>query len=328
MPEIKEHCFIKDLKEGEKIRSFYLLREKTSGLTKKGDFYASLELVDRTGKVDAKIWDASEAFYKKLLVDKFLDIEGSIEFFKGYPQIKVTACRPLSGEEEKKVKLENYLPVSPFDIEKMYAEFKGIIAGIKNPFCRRLLENIFADEQFSRVFKKCPAATDFHHPYLGGLLEHSLSLVKLAKAIISHYPGAVNEELLLTGCILHDIGKTEELSYERSFNYTNRGKFIGHIVIGAGIIERKISEIPGFPGELRDLILHLILSHHGEYEWGSPRRPKCLEAVMLHHIDNIDAKVNGFHWFVNSYTVDNDSSWTNYSKMFEEYLYKDSRKSE
>ncbi|MDD5772953.1 MAG: HD domain-containing protein [bacterium] len=328
MSEIKEHRFIKDLKEGEKVISVYLLREKTSGLTKKGDFYASLELVDRTGKVDAKVWDASEAFYKKLLVDKFLGIEGSVDFFKGYPQIKVTSCRPLNEEEEKTVKLENYLPVSPFNTGKMYNELQEIIAGIKNPFCRKLLENIFANEKFTEVFKKCPAATDFHHPYLGGLLEHSLSLVKLAKAIINHYPNAVNEELLLTCCILHDIGKTEELSYERSFNYTDRGKFIGHIVIGAGIIEKKISEITGFPGELRDLILHLILSHHGEYEWGSPRRPKCLEAVMLHHIDNIDAKVNGFHWFTNSYTVDNDSSWTNYSKMFAEYLYKDSKKFE
>ncbi|MFH1288815.1 MAG: HD domain-containing protein [bacterium] len=325
MSEIKEHRFIKDLKEGERVKSVYLLRGKNSGLTRKGDFYISLELVDMTGKVDAKVWEANEALYKELLVDKFLGIEGYVDFFKGYPQIRTTSCHLLSDEQEKSVHLENYLPCSPFNREAMCIELQDIIAGIKNPFCQKLLQSVFFDKKFMEIFKKCPAATDFHHPYIGGLLEHTLSLTKLAKILVKHYAGSVNDELLLTGCILHDIGKTEELTYQRSFNYTNRGKFIGHIVIGAGIIEKKISEIHGFPEELADLILHLVLSHHGEYEWGSPRRPKCLEAVMLHHLDNIDAKMNGFHWFVNSYSVDENSSWTNYSKMFGEYLYKDSK---
>ncbi|MEW6088583.1 MAG: HD domain-containing protein [bacterium] len=325
MPEITGHRFIKDLKEGEKVKAVYLLRAKTSGLTKKGDFYISLELIDKTGKVDAKIWETNENVYKNLTIDSFVEVEGYIDFFKGFPQIRVTSIRNIRKEDEENIVFENYLPCSPFDIEEMYNELQTIISAVKNPFYQKLLQSIFSDKKFANTFKRCPAATDFHHPYLGGLLEHTLSLAKLAKLILKNYSDIVNEELLITGCILHDIGKTEELSYQRSLNYTNRGKFIGHIVIGAGIVEKKIREIPDFPQDMADLILHLILSHHGEYEWGSPRRPKCLEAVMLHHIDNIDAKVNGFHWFINSYTVDKDSSWTNYSKMFDEYLYKDSK---
>ncbi len=321
----REHNFIKDFREGDKIKSIYLLRAKTCGNTKKGDFYISLELIDSSGRVDAKVWDANEELYKKLDIDSFVEVEGRIDFFKGLPQIKISIIRVLNKDEEQFIQMELFLPQSPKALEEMFNELMATINEIKNPFLKDLCIKIFSDEVLMEKFKRCPAATDFHHPYIGGLLEHTLNLSKLAKLIIKNYPNTINEELLIVGCLMHDLGKIEEITCRRSFNYSDKGKFLGHIVIGTGIVNRKIQEIADFPENLSNLILHLILSHHGEYEWGSPKRPKCLEAVILHYLDNLDAKINGFHWFIENHNTDKDSSWTNYSKMFDEYLFKDSK---
>ncbi|MDP2921920.1 MAG: HD domain-containing protein [Candidatus Omnitrophota bacterium] len=313
------HRFISDLKEGEAIDSVYLVKEKSFDITKNGNPYISLELSDRTGMVDCRKWDALKSLFDSFGVDDFVRIKGRVEFYRNYPQLKLDF---IEKAEEKSLDISHYIPVSDKDRGEMFASFLSKLKSIENPFLKTLLGNIFSDKEMAEKFKTAPAATDFHHPYIGGLLEHTLGCVELAGLVASRYRD-INTDLLLCGTALHDIGKTEELAYKRSFYYTDKGRLIGHIVLGANIVSSAIDSIKGFPEDLKNLVLHIILSHHGEHEWGSPKRPMCFEAIILHHIDNLDAKINGFRHFVNTYN-DPDSSWTKHSKMFGEFLYKKS----
>ncbi len=311
------HRFISDLREGEIIESVYLVREKSFDTTKNGNPYISLELSDRTGMVDCRKWDALKSLFDSFIVDDFVKIRGKVEFYRNYPQFKLDSIERV---EEKSVDLSLYVPVSDKNRDRMFKDFLSEMESIKNPYIKILIRGMFSDKDISEKFKTAPAASDFHHPYIGGLLEHTLACVELAKMIASKYED-INIDLLLCGTALHDIGKIEELAYKRSFYYTDKGRLIGHIVLGANIVSAAIDKIPDFPEELKNLILHIILSHHGEHEWGSPKRPMCFEAIILHHIDNLDAKINGFRHFVKTYN-DLDSSWTKHSKMFGEFLYK------
>lgn len=313
------HRFINDLKEGEAIESVYLVREKSFDITKNGNPYISLELLDKTGMVDCRKWDALKSLFDSFDVDDFIKVKAKVEFYKNYPQLKIDTIEKVS---DKIVDISLYIPVSDKNRDKMFKDLLSELGSIKNPFLKALIQKIFSDQEMSEKFMTAPAATDFHHPYIGGLVEHTLACVELAKMVASKYRG-INIDLLLCGTALHDIGKIEELSYKRSFYYTDQGKLIGHIVLGANIVNAVIDDIQGFPEELKNLIVHIILSHHGEQEWGSPKRPMCFEAIILHHIDNLDAKINGFRHFVNTYN-DPESNWTKYSKMFGEFLYKKS----
>ena len=311
------HRFISDLTEGEIIEAVYLVREKSFDTTKNGNPYIALELSDKTGMVDCRKLDALKSLFDSFNVDDFVKVRAKVEFYKNYPQLKIDS---IEKTNDKSVELSLYVPVSDKDRNKMFEDFLSEMGSIKNPHIQALMRSIFLDKDISEKFKAAPAASDFHHPYIGGLLEHTLACVELAKLIASKYKD-INLGLLLCGTALHDIGKIEELSYKRSFYYTDKGRLIGHIVLGANIVSAAIDNIPGFPEELKNLILHIMLSHHGEQEWGSPKRPMCFEAVILHHIDNLDAKINGFRHFVKTYN-DPDSSWTKHSKMFGEFLYK------
>ncbi|MFC1666259.1 3'-5' exoribonuclease YhaM family protein [Candidatus Omnitrophota bacterium] len=311
------HKFIKDFKEGDSVDSVYLVREKSFDITKNGAPYISLELADRTGMVDGRKWDATKSLFDSFDVDEFVRIKGRVELYKKYPQLKLNSLEKVN---DSSIDISFYVPAIDKDRNKLFAIFFSHVEGVKNVSLKELLKNVFANKEILDKFKIAPAATDFHHPYLGGLLEHTLSCIELAKLIATRYPG-VDTDLLVCGAALHDIGKIEELSYKRSFYYTDKGRLIGHIVIGVNLIEKEIDRIPNFPAELKNLILHIVLSHHGEQEWGSPKRPMCLEAVILHYIDNLDAKINGFRHFVKTYN-DPYSNWTKYSKMFREFLYK------
>lgn len=313
------HRFINDLKEGESIDSVYLVREKSFDITKNGNPYISLELYDRTGMVDCRKWDALKSLFDSFAVDDFVKIRGKVEFYRNYPQLKLDSIEKV---EDKSVDLSLYVPVSDKNIDEMFKEFLSEMGLIKNPHLKALIHGIFSDKARQEKFKTAPAASDFHHPYLGGLLEHTLACVKLSKMIALKYED-INIDLLLCGTALHDIGKIDELSYRRSFYYTDKGRLLGHIVLGVNIVSAAADTIQDFPEELKNLVLHIILSHHGEHEWGSPKRPMCFEAVILHHVDNLDAKINGFRHFVKTYN-DPDSSWTKHSKMFGEFLYKKS----
>ena len=313
------HRFINNLKEGETVESVYLVREKSFDITKKGDPYIALELSDKTGMVDCRKWDALKSLFDSFSVDDFVKVKAKVEFFRNYPQLKIDS---IEKTDDKSVDISLYLPVSDKNREKMFGDFLSEMSSIKNPHLKVLINSIFEDKDIAEKFKTAPAASDFHHPYIGGLLEHTLACVELARLLASKYSD-IDLDLLLCGTALHDIGKIEELSYKRSFYYTDKGRLIGHIVLGVNIVSAVIDNIPEFPAELKNLILHIILSHHGEQEWGSPKRPMCFEAIILHHIDNLDAKINGFRHFVKTYN-DPDSSWTKHSKMFGEFLYKKS----
>ena len=313
------HRFISDLKEGEVIDSVYLVREKSFDITKNGNSYISLELSDKTGMVDCRKWDALKSLFDSFGVDDFVKVRARVEFYRNYPQLKLDS---IEKAEEKSVDISIYVPVSDKNIGSMLKDFLSEMEVVRNPHLKALVHNIFSDREIAEKFKTAPAATDFHHPYLGGLLEHTLACVELAKMIASKYRD-INVDLLLCGTALHDIGKIEELSYRRSFYYTDKGRLLGHIVLGVNLVSSVIDKMPDFPEELKNLVLHIMLSHHGEQEWGSPKRPMCFEAIILHHIDNLDAKINGFRHFVKTYN-DPDSSWTKHSKMFGELLYKKS----
>lgn len=312
-----EHRFIKDFKEGEIVNSVYLVRERALDTTRNGTPYISLEIADRSGIVKGIKWDATMELFDSFDVDDFVSIKARVEIYKKYPQLKLDL---LSKVDEDSVDTSLYIPTVDKDIDQMFNLFTSEIRRIKDIYLKALLGNIFTDEEIVARFKRSPAATDFHHPYIGGLLEHTLSCIEMAKWIASEYRD-INIELLITGIALHDLGKLEELSCKRSFYYTDEGRLIGHIVMGANLVDKYISKISGFPNDLKNMISHIILSHHGEYEWGSPVRPKCLEAVILHHIDNLDAKINGFQQFVSLYN-DPVSRWTKHSKMFGEMLYR------
>lgn len=312
-----KHKFIGDFKEGEIIESAYLVREKSFDTAKNGSSYASLELIDRTGMVNARKWDAAKSLFDSFRVDDFVAIKGKVEIYRKYPQLNIDS---LSKIDDSAVDISLYVPTVDRDRGEMLKKFLSIISCVKNPGLKQLLNNIFSNNGTASKFKDAPAATDFHHPYLGGLLEHSLSCVEWANIVGQRYPD-IDIDLLVCGAALHDIGKIEELSYKRSFYYTDKGRLVGHIVLGVSMVEAEINNIPDFPEDLKNLVLHIILSHHGEHEWGSPKRPMCIEAIALHHIDNLDAKINGFSQFVSTYN-DPHSSWTKHSKMFKEFLYK------
>jgi len=279
------HKFISDLKEGEVVESVYLVREKSFDVTKNGNPYISLELSDKTGMVDCRKWDALKSLFDSFSVDDFIKVRAKVEFYRNYPQLKIDS---IEKANEGSVDISLYMPVSDKNRDKMLDEFLSEMESVEDPYLKSLISSVFSDNDISAKFKTAPAASDFHHPYIGGLIEHTLACVKLAKLIASEYRD-INLDLLLCGTALHDIGKIEELSYRRSFFYTDKGRLIGHIVLGANIVAAVIDRIPEFPEELKNLILHIILSHHGEQEWGSPKRPMCFEAIILHHIDNLDA---------------------------------------
>jgi len=221
---------------------------------------------------------------------------------------------------EEQVNLADFLPESPRANAEMRQELQDVVAALSNPYLRGLMESFLADEPFMELYCMAPAAKGMHHVYLGGLLEHSLALVKLVKTIVPLY-GGINEDLLITGALLHDVGKVHEMSYERAFDYTDIGKLLGHITIGVELVEDKIRQVEGFPRELGILLKHMLLSHHGQYEYGSPKRPKTIEATILNYLDDMDSKINGIRAHIAKENA-STSRWTAYHRLYDRYFFK------
>ena len=309
------HTFIKDIRENDQVDGVFWVKEKAMPVSRSGAPYLRLRLADRTGEIEARVWDGVEAFADLFTRDDFIRIKAQATSYQDKIQLNI---KSIKKEEEANVSLEDFLLSSARDPDEMLAELVAICQGIENAYLKQLVMAFLEDEEFTKRFKQAPGAKRLHHSFLGGLLEHTLSVVQLIEKLKGYYEG-INHDLLLAGGVLHDIGKVHELSYERSFDYTDAGRLIGHIVMGVEMVDNEINKIEGFPAELAMLMKHLLLSHHGQYEWGSPTRPMTLEAQMLHHLDDLDAKVNGIKEFMAK--VETGTRWTDYHRMFERFFY-------
>ena len=280
--------YISTLREGMHVSDVYLCKNKQIALTKAGKEYGSLILQDKTGTVDAKIWDLSSPGVGSFDALDYVFVDADVTMFQGSHQLNVKRIRRA---EDVEYIPEDYLPVSSKSIDGMYGELEGYIRSLKNKYLRDLASSFFVDDQkFIKEFKSHSAAKSVHHGFVGGLLEHTLSVVQLCDFFAGHYP-ALNRDLLLTAAMFHDIGKTKELSSFPENDYTDAGQLLGHIVIGSQMVMSRIEKMPGFPQKLAAELIHCILAHHGELEYGSPKKPSLLEALALNFADNTDAKM-------------------------------------
>jgi 3'-5' exoribonuclease len=279
---------LSELQPNDEVLTTLLVHAKEIRQKKTGEPYLSLTLGDRTGEIDAKMWDNVTEVMNAFERDDFIKVKGRLQVYNKRLQLTIHKLRRL---EESEVDLADYLPASKRDREEMLAELRQIGASLQNPHLRALVECFLSDEELAGRYQRAPAAKYIHHAYLGGLIEHVISLCQLCRLAASHY-ASLDVDLLLAGAILHDVGKIYELAYERSFGYSSEGQLVGHIVIGLRLIEQKLRQLPDFPARLRSLLEHLVVSHHGTLEFGSPRVPLFPEALVLHYLDDLDAKMD------------------------------------
>ena len=304
--------FIKDYKDGDRVFDIYLCKHKQSAVTKNGKAYENVILQDKTGTIDAKIWEPNNPGIGEFDALDYIEVYGDVTNFQGTLQVSIKRIRVCSQEEYNPA---DYLPVSSKNIGEMYKELKGYIVSIKSPFLRKLLESMFmTDEDFVKKFCNSSAAKTVHHGFVGGLLEHTLSVTKLCDYYCQAYP-ILKRDLLLTAAMCHDIGKVRELSPFPENDYTDEGQLIGHIVTGTIMLDEKMKQIPGFPVKLGNEVKHCILAHHGEYEYGSPKKPALIEAIALNKADDTDAKIQTFKEALMENKENN--GWLGFNRLFE-----------
>jgi 3'-5' exoribonuclease len=309
--------FVKDIQERDLVESPFLVREKIIGMAKNGRPYMTLKLMDCTGEVEGRIWDRVDEISARFSKDDFVRVCGKASVYMGKMQL---VLQDLDRIEESAVELSDFLPVSMRPVAEMVGELSTVVDGLVDSDLKNLMRAFLADEAFMEGYTRAPAAKAMHHVYLGGLLEHSLAVAVLADDICRRYPD-LNRDLLVVGALLHDVGKVAELRYQRSFEYTDAGKLLGHIVIGVELVEEKLRTLQAFPQELAIHLKHLLLSHHGQYEYGSPKRPKTMEAVILNFLDDLDSKINGVRTHIKR-EPDSESSWTQYHRLYDRYFFK------
>src|SRR6202142_3053706 len=273
--------------ENKIITSSFVVVSKQVKPKKSGEPYLALTLGDRSGHIDAKMWDNVEEAIDAFEQDDFLKIKGLLNKYKNRFQITIHKLRRL-GESE--VDYSDYLPKTTKDIGELWQTLATFVASIRDPHLRSLVEAFMADPDIAEAYRNAPAAKTLHHAYIGGLLDHVVSLFRSCDLMRKNYP-QINRDLLLTGAFLHDIGKIHELAYNRSFSYTTKGQLLGHMIIELEMLQAKLAKLPDFPAELKTLLEHLIISHHGQYELGSPKLPMFPEALMLHYLDDLDSKM-------------------------------------
>ncbi|HMC64004.1 MAG TPA: HD domain-containing protein, partial [Gemmataceae bacterium] len=300
----------------------YLVTDKQLRANRNGNLYLQLELRDRTGSISARLWNAGEHLFRSFDVGDFLHVRGKVQLFQGALQMILSQ---LDRIEAEKIDLADFLPHTEQDVSKLLDRLRSVLLRLGNPHLRALAECFLMDETFVRAFCRAPAGVRDHHAYLGGLLEHVVTLLDAAERLLPLYP-ELDGDLLLAGVFLHDIGKVRELSYNRAFAYTDQGQLVGHLVIGVEMLNEKVARVPDltgepFPPELLLRLKHMILSHHGTYEFGSPKLPMTPEAIALHHLDNFDAKV---HSFARDIREDRNqiSAWTPFNQSLQRRLFK------
>jgi len=294
--------------ENKIITSNFVVVSKQIKPKKTGEPYLALTLGDRSGQLDAKMWDNVEEVLNAFEQDDFLKIKGLVNKYKNRFQLTVHKLRKL-GETE--IEFSDYLPKTTKNIDELWQTLTDFVASFQNPHLKSLVQAFMADPEIAAAYRNAPAAKTLHHAYIGGLLDHVVSLFRSCDLVSRNYP-LVNRDLVLTGAFLHDIGKIYELAYNRSFSYTTRGQLLGHMIIELEMLQAKLALLPAFPVELKTLLEHLIISHHGEYEFGSPKLPMFPEALLLHYMDDLDSKMEAMRAQFER-EADLESPWTSYN---------------
>jgi 3'-5' exoribonuclease len=314
--------YVNQLVHGDSVDEAFLVADKQLRANRQGSLYLNLELRDKTGTVGARLWNASESVARLFEPGDFLHVRGKTQVFQGALQI---ILNHLEVVDPSQIEPEDFLPQSKENITKLMARLREILFAMNNPHLRAVVECFLIDDDFVRKFTAAPAGIKNHHAYQGGLVEHVVNLLNVADRITEFYP-ELDRDLLLTGIFLHDVGKVDELSYDRAFAYTDEGQLVGHLVIGVELLAQKAiqcTELTGepFPAELLLRLKHMIVSHHGSYEFGSPKLPMTLEAIALHYLDNLDAKLHTFGREIRD-DPSRDSSWTPFQQSLGRRLFK------
>jgi len=314
-----ERTFVKDLASGQEVDGTFLVMDASIRVAKNGSKYVQATLCDKTGSMPLRQWDATEVDFGCYKVSGYVKVRGRVETYKNAMQMIAFAVQECSAEG---INAADFLPVSSRPLEEMEKELDALLGSFTDPDYKRLINAIFSDPALRGRFLKSPAATNVHHAWVSGLLEHVLSASKTAQSVAEHRP-FLNRDLLLAGVLLHDVGKIEELDPGPGFGYTDTGRLCGHIALGALLVERAILKLENFPPRKRDLILHLILSHHGTHEFGSPVLPATAEATALHHIECLDAKVQGMQTIIEKERDSgNETNWTDFARVADGRIYK------
>ncbi|NOY69822.1 MAG: HD domain-containing protein [Deltaproteobacteria bacterium] len=311
-----KNIFVTGLQPGDPVDGTFILSEKTLAHKRDGGAYLTAFLSDKTGRVRAVAWDDAEVIAGAVKTGTVVRVTGRSAEYKGSLQVVISA---MESVDESDVDMGDFLPSTRRDCDQMFGRLTAMTDRLSSGHLRELMDRFWSDESFVKKFKAAPAAKLMHHAYLGGLLEHSLSLTLLADRVAGHY-GGINRDLLLCGAMLHDIGKIHEFDYHSRIDYSDEGRLISHIVIGVRMIEEKIAQLPDFPKQTALMLRHMIISHHGTKEFGSPEPPKILEAVLLNYLDEIDSKINGIRAFMD--TQDPDSTWTEYHRPLGRHFYR------
>ena len=313
---------VKDLANGQVVDQVFVVREKDLRTTKTGTYYISATLADATGGIPGRMWQANEAVFQAIPTDGFLHVKGRVEDYRGSLQLVIEACRPMAAD---KVDMGEFIPVTEHDVDEMWNELLAVTRTIKNKHLKALVKKFVEDKQLVAAVKKAPAAVQMHNPFVGGLVEHTLMVTKAAQALLPMYP-KLNADLVIAGAFLHDLGKAAEITGGVTNHYTDRGMLIGHITIAAIWVQEKAQLLSEelnepFPRKLVNLLQHIILSHHGVYEYGSPKLPAIPEAYFIHFLDNLDAKMYMTTHHIET-DPDKDSAFTSYNKQLDTRLYK------
>ena len=294
--------------ENKVITSSFVVVSKQVKPKKSGDPYLALTLGDRSGHIEAKMWDNVEEALDVFEQDDFLKVKGLLNKYKNRFQLTIHKLRVLGDSE---IDFADYLPKTTKDIGELWQTLAGFVASFQEPHLKALVESFMADPEIAEAYRNAPAAKTLHHAYIGGLLDHVVSLCRSCDLICHNYP-QINRDLLLTGAFLHDIGKIHELAHNRSFSYTTRGQLLGHMVIELEMLQAKIAQVPNFPPDLKTLLEHLIISHHGQYEFGSPKLPMFAEALVLHYLDDLDSKMESMRAHFER-EAGSDGPWSSYN---------------
>jgi 3'-5' exoribonuclease len=302
--------------ENKVIISSFVVAAKQIKAKKSGEPYLALTLSDRTGQIEAKMWDNVADSLTEFEQDDFLKVKGLINKYNSRFQLTIHKLRRM---EESEIDYADYLPKCPRDVDELWSTLRTFIEGFEDEHLKAVILAFMADEEIARAYRTAPAAKTLHHAYIGGLLDHVVSLFKLCDLACRNYPQQINRDLLLAGAFLHDIGKIHELTYARSFAYTTKGQLLGHMIIELEMLQQKLVQVPGFPDEKKVLLEHLIISHHGKYEFGSPKLPMFPEALMLHYLDDLDSKMESMRAHLER-EANNDSEWAGWNASLERPL--------